>query len=260
MSDWTLRGDRETYRRFQDELDRAATTRESAVGERSPGVFLKYGPLRGNARLRHGLRRWVPGLELPRLNEYENLAWLRREGFGAPEPLVAGVRFEGGWPAFQFLITRKLAGLRGMREFLSCAPDPARSTVLVTLARDLSRLHRSGFVHRDLFPRNLLVDGTGERVSFLDAWRGGPRPGLRGPSYDLACWMLYGADLLEPGEQRLWFETYCQARPVPARTRGRLIRQVVRQRQALCRKLARRPARLAHLPPPSPDWEATAWM
>src|SRR6185295_449284 len=101
------------------------------------------------------------------------------------------------------------------------------------------------FVHRDLFPRNLLSRSTpaGERCLFLDAWRGGARRGLRGPDHDLGCLFLDGAELFTGAEQSLFLTTY----RAESAARGRnlpdaWLERVRRARQGVWRReAARRP-------------------
>ena len=113
--------------------------------------------------------------------------------------------------------------------------SPPRVVHIATqICAALDAAHRLGFVHRDLFARNLLVETgpAGHSIVFLDAWRGGPGRGLRGPIHDLACLMLDGARLFSAGEQRLLLRTYRTACPRPpgpdflpsiARARARLV-------------------------------------
>lgn len=219
-------------------------------------IYFKGEPLRGRARVRHALRHHVLGRRLPRVEEYYNLSWLVERLFQAALPLAAGALFHGGSPRYQFLVTREIEGARTMRAFLESG-EPGRAEVLDELARELARMHALRFVHRDLFPRNLLVGppGSPRRVHFLDAWRGGPRPQLRGPSYDLACFMLRAPELLDPAEQRRFFERYveerrAQGRPAPRR----LAASVARERAALVRRLVRRPELLRGRPLPPASW------
>ena len=241
--------------------------RSVVAGELAPGahewrgrrVWLKGGPLPARARWRHAARGWLLARPVPRVNELTNLAWLRERLFLAPEPLLAGVVRRGG-PRFQFLVTAELPGCVTLRGFLESDPSAGeRAGVLDELARELARMHAIHFVHRDLFPRNVLV-GPREaptRVAFLDAWAGGPAPGRRGPAYDLACLMLRGCELLDAREQRRLLSLYvgeraAQGKPVAAR---RLLARVRRERRALAARLVRQPARQRGLGPAPADWE-----
>jgi len=197
------------------ELERAAQERRKARGFQELGatrVFFKHSALVGKQRLRHALRRTFGLSEIPRLAEFENLTWLRERGFCAPRPVLAGAFFRGLLPAFQFLFTEAIEDAPTLQALLEHGRREERRPALLALARELARLHALGFVHRDLFPRNLLVRSAGARthaeIVFLDAWRGGPGPGLRGPDHDLGCFFLEGATLLEPAEQSLFLTTY----------------------------------------------------
>jgi tRNA A-37 threonylcarbamoyl transferase component Bud32 len=235
-------------------LARAGERRGEALDFDDQRAYLKGGPLTGKAAVRHGLRAALLRQPPPRLKEAANLRWLRSHEFQVPPPLVAGLLSRGGLPRYQFLVTRWVDGARTLDRVLDEDTPEERRPILEELAREVARMHASGFVHRDLFPRNLLALGpeSQRRVFFLDAWAGGPGTGRRGPAYDLACLFLE-ADRLEPEEQRALLETYCatrlaEGRPVP----GRLMTRVVRNRRGLLRRLALEPARLRGRPMPGP--------
>lgn len=242
-------GRTDLLRSLLPELERVALERSSERGFRSvegTRLFLKQSALRGKHRLRHALRRIARVGEIPRLAEFRNLAWLRARGFHAPRPCLAGAFFRSGLPSSQFLCTEEVAGAQTLRALLEDGPRELRTGALLALARDLARLHALGFVHRDLFPRNLLVQaGKDEvRIVFLDAWRGGPGRGLKGPAFDLGCFFLEGASLLDPEQQELLLTTYreesCrQGRPLPS---TRLLRDAARARARVLRRERRRRA------------------
>jgi len=243
-------------------IERACRERRHGAGvveEAQVRAHFKFSPLRGRSSLRHGLRSLWPGVEVPRLQEFANLTWLRDNGFRAPRPLVAGcVRSAWGLPVFQLLFTEEVPGASTLRQLFEAGPAPLRRRALEELAREVARLHGHGFVHRDLFPRNLLVteEGDAVRVHFLDVWRGGPRPGLRGPAYDLACLMLFGVDLFDAPEQEAFLTTYFDARNRLGQRvqQERFLRAAVRQRRALRERLLRERGRGSTLPLPSLEW------
>ncbi len=236
--------------------------------ERSPGRFVELGAgrawlkasrFRGKARARHGLRG-LAGLAVPRLRERANLAWLRARGFGAPLPLAAGRIGPRAAPRAQFLFTREVPAptLRALCEEPGRAPRP---DVFDALGRDLARLFACGFVHCDLFPRNLLVDerdGT-PRIVYLDAWRGGAWPQLRshprrrGPVYDVASLMLFGSELFHVGEQIALVRALFLG--VPPERRARRLARIARRRDALARRFNRRRRPDSLLPPAPPTWD-----
>jgi tRNA A-37 threonylcarbamoyl transferase component Bud32 len=219
-------------------------------------AYLKGGPLDGRVRVRHGLRR-LAGRPLPRLAEFENLEWLRAHGFEAPVPLAAG-SLEGPWgPTWQFLATEVVEGAPTLREFLD--RDPGRAAELFGLAvRTAARLHAAGFVHRDLYPRNLLVRRShgDPRLVLLDAWRGGARRQLRGPAHDLACLLLHAPGWLSPAETAELLAEYAAGREAagaPVRTQD-LRAAVDRERERERRRLQRDPRRLRGLAMPPRAW------
>jgi tRNA A-37 threonylcarbamoyl transferase component Bud32 len=226
-------------------------------------AWFKGGHLRGSSRLRHAARRVLLASPPPRHREYENLTWLREHGFLAPDPLVAGVTFRAGLPGFQFLVTANVPDAVTLRVFLEQTQGTGeRAAVLEELACETARMHALSFVHHDLFPRNLLVgpghdlDGTPKRVTYIDAWAGGPRPGLRGPAYDLGCLMLRGSELMDEDEQRAFFAAYLAGRAAHGRPldSARFLDRVRRERDAWVRRLARRPAEQRGLGAPVAGW------
>ena len=246
-----LRGDPRWLESLGAELEDAASGARKGRGFRSSAgtsVFLKYGPLRGKSRARHALRRALGLSELPRIQEFENLAWLRDHGFDAPPPLAAGVAGPRKLASFQFLVTQEIRSTRTLEDFFRCGGIPEqRANVLRILGRDLARLHALGFVHRDLFLRNLLMlEAAGTtRIFFLDAWRGGPRKrtgALRGPEYDVACLMLEGATTFDRAEQQLFLHSY----EMESGNRGRALsrttffRRVEKHRRAVLAREGRR--------------------
>ena len=235
--------------------------------EKEKGLFelagrrahFKMGPLATWPSVRHAARQMWPGLDIPCLQEFENLSWLRRNGFHAPLPLAAGCYRNGmGLPTYQFLYTERVEEAPTLRELCEGGDDPRRKPALVELGLELARLHQLGFVHRDLFPRNLLVAGDAPvpRIFFLDTRRGGPLPGLRGPAYDLACLFLFGAELFSDEEARAFFESYFteRARLGAKLRRDRILHATERQRERLRRGFLKRRRPGNPLGEPAEEW------
>jgi hypothetical protein len=236
---------------------RSAASKRGTIGElidlgAGTRGYLKASPLRGRARWRHALRERVFARPAPRVNEFHNLAWLRLHDFHAPRPLVAGVLRGLSTVKYQFLLTEEVPDAPTLERFLERADPSERLATIRALANDVARLHDEHFVHRDLFPRNLLVPEPG-RICFLDAWRGGPGPQLRGPVYDHACLMLDAPAHLRVEEQRAYFDTYLAARRV--RNRRAYLERVGRERERLRARLVRRTGG-AGAPPDAGTWDA----
>jgi hypothetical protein len=243
---WRLRGDPALHTLVRDDLERDALRRAKVLGPRALGemrVFHKASPLALRPALRHATRVLSGVAEVPRLQEFANLEWLRAHGFDAVRPLLAGVRRVARLPRYQFLLTELVEDAPTLTELFERGPPEQREPALLALARDLARLHARGFVHRDLFPRNLLVRGGAGTVRcvFLDAWRGTPRPGRRPPEHDLGCLMLDGARLFSVREQALFLDAY---RAESALAGTRLSRdwtlRVERERETVWAREARR--------------------
>lgn len=221
----------------------ALGTELAVAGRRA---WVKASPLRPRVGVRHALRHLVLRQHLPREREFDNLRWLRERLFEAVEPLAAGGLIHAGRPRFQVLVSALEEGASPFEEVFPGASRGERSDLLRELAGEISRLHALHFVHRDLFPRNLLVRErhAGRRLVLLDTWAGGPGPGLRGPAYDLACWFLE-PDLFTEEETRLFWGAYIQGLEAQgARPQPDLAARVDRARRALIERLRREPGRL----------------
>lgn len=210
------------------------------AGERAWG---KAEPFPPSAARRHFLRRQLLRRPLPRFAEYSNLAWLGRHCFEAAVPLAAGVLLRSGVPRWQFLLTREVSAAVSLDRWLDDgAPD--QQAVLEELCDEVARLHSLGFIHRDLFPRNLLIrhDPAARRVVFLDAWRGGPRWQLRGAAYDLAGLLLHLSRWLDPDSERAWLERYATQREAQGRpvVLAELAHRVAAERLAFAARYRRR--------------------
>jgi len=224
----------------------------TGLGDRR--AYLKGSPLRGRARLRHALRRAL-GLGLPRLTEFENLLWLRDNGFEAPLPLAAGSLEGRAGPRWQFLLTELVEPAEPLGALLEREGERALELFLLA-ARTAARLHARGFVHRDLYPRNLLVqDGaSGPTLILLDAWRGGARRQLRGPAHDLACLLLHAPRWLDGEATQEVLRAYSAGLGPRGSDVRSLRRAVDRARERERRKLVRDPARLRGRPLPTREW------
>jgi hypothetical protein len=203
-------------------------------------AWFKRSAFRGKSRLRWALKRLVLRSSLPRVNEYHNSWWLRERLFRTPLPLAAGGFVVRGVPVRQFLITEDVAGANTLEEFLRSTSGAEREAVLDEVAREAARMHAIGFVHHDLYPRNLLVAPRGElqRVVFLDAWAGGPGPQVRGAAYDLACLFLRAPETLEAPELERFLLLYASERAAQGRAieYGSFVARVKLQRSRLAQR------------------------
>lgn len=219
-------------------------------------AWRKGGALAGKARLRHGVRLRL-GQGLPRLREAANLEWLAAHLFEVPRPLAAAARIERGLPRAQWLWTTRLEDAAPLEERWPLLPEPVRAALLEELAREVARMHALGFVHRDLFVRNLMHRvGSARQLVFLDCWRGGPGWGLRGPAWDVGCLLSDLVDWAGDRPASRWLEAYLAERTAQDRPvrREAFVRQALRARAAVLRRLARQPERLHGRALPTVDW------
>lgn len=212
-------------------------------------VYLKASALAARPALRHALRRLLLRRPIPRMAEFQNLNWLRAHDFDCPRPLLAAAHVRAGLPVFQLLATEWLADHLTLDQ-VSRRPDSQAaanvSLLLESLGEQVGRMHRLGFIHRDLFARNILVPRSGyPRVQFIDAWRGGARRQSRGPAYDLGCLFLDTADWLTGEEQDAFLQAYRRTRgsefaDTHSRAWRRLLEHAAAERRRLYKKLAAR--------------------
>ncbi len=210
-------------------------------------VYLKASALAMRPAIRHALRKLLLRRPIPRLAELHNLNWLRDHDFDCPRPLLAASHVRAGLPVFQLLATEWLSDHLTLDEIRRRSnPQAARigSRLFELLGEQVGRMHQLGFVHRDLFARNILVPKAGDpRVQFIDAWRGGARRQSRGPAYDLGCLFLDTADWLAREEQDAFLQAYRRTRgsgfaDTHSRAWRRLLERAAAERRRLHSKLA----------------------
>ncbi|HPF13369.1 MAG: hypothetical protein H6830_11750 [Planctomycetes bacterium] len=216
---------------------------ECRLGERE--VYAKASPLRGKAGLRYGLRQSLLGTPPPRLREFQNLVWLRRHLFLAPQPLACGLWRQAGRIRSQWLVTERWTDWVAWDEVWAASSPSVRAARVIQAAEEVARMHALNFVHHDLFPRNALVPRGEdlEGVAWLDAWAGGPGLGWRGPSYDLACWAVDWPTGWSTAEQVSFLETYRAGREAqgrPIQNFARFLDRMQRERRARALRERRR--------------------
>ena len=113
-------------------------------------------------------------------NEYRTLRLMRRLGIHAVRPIAHGERRVAHFVKSCFLVTESVPDAVPLSFFIKELSHrregpkaiAARHEILTSLARQIRLMHEAGFVHRDLFWRNVLIrslpDGRFE-FHFLDA-------------------------------------------------------------------------------------------
>jgi hypothetical protein len=210
-----------------------------------PGVYVKrcgYPSLR--KRMRGAFRGTLLGKHRGRA-EFELLAQMRDLGISAVRPLAYGARRTAGLVSACFLITEEAPGAVNLTTFASDVQagrvplSPAqRRRMLSRLAREIARLHETGFAHGQLYWRNILirVDPNGEpEYFFLD-----PRPGRglrvagRRPTWwiDELAQVSASAEGFTSGSERFNFlQEYLHARRLDLRPRALMRRITLRARR-----------------------------
>ncbi|HXW84726.1 MAG TPA: lipopolysaccharide kinase InaA family protein, partial [Candidatus Binataceae bacterium] len=115
-------------------------------------VFIKQlDPPTGLAALGASLRK-------PRVRRVGDVvSLLRCDGFEVPQVLLTATHRDGR----ELIVTARAAGFMLPRAIRERAQDLARKrTLLRDLGREIARLHRSGYLHGDLTPFNVLIPAT----------------------------------------------------------------------------------------------------
>ena len=118
-------------------------------------------------------RGWLRNTFLARSRAHREaraLQWLRLSGFAAPEPLAGLEKRRLGWLHRAVLITRTWPGTALDLAWPTLAAAD-RDEVLAVLSEQVDRLHRAGFRHRNLDPRNILVRREEERAGSMGPWQ-----------------------------------------------------------------------------------------
>lgn len=238
--------------------------RISSLGEES---VAKGGSPSGPGGRRHSARRWLIGARAPVEAEAFNLDWLRERLFHAALPVLALTVWRRGTLRGQLLLTRPVVG--SVELDVGWASAKERSALAAELGGELGRMHALRFLHGDAYARNLLVTdapagrgpGIGRRVTFIDAWAGGPAGSrsraLRPLERDLGCLFLGAAEWMEAEHQQALLRSYLDARVEngrPVRDTDAWLAAVCRARAREIRRLVERPRRLRGNAPPPASW------
>jgi hypothetical protein len=261
-----------------------AAARELAVAQRSARgpaprpdgtqAWLKAATLSPSGARRHGRARLV-GRMAPHVRERAHLGWLEARLFRAPRPLFAATLTRGAQLVYQVLATAPVADAVPFDEANAVALDDTdsgawRSAALAReLGGELARMHALGFLHGDVYPRNVLVAPpefgatTDRRLVWVDCWAGGTSHGDRSINRplarDLGTWFATAATAWRAEEAAACFGAYFDARRAngrPVRAPARFLARVALERRRELRRLEREPKRLRGAPFPLAGWES----
>ncbi|MEZ6018083.1 MAG: lipopolysaccharide kinase InaA family protein [Planctomycetota bacterium] len=223
---------------------------------------------RSGAR-RHGLAR-LRGRPAPRLAEFAHLAWLDARLFRVPRPLFAAALTRRGSLLHQCLATERLAEAAPFEVAHARCDGEGALALASEFGRELGRMHALGFLHADVYARNVLVTpprperSDTRRLVWIDCWAGGPghrdHPLALGKplARDLGTWFAAAPLFWSDAEARAALEAYFGARRVngrPVLAPRRCLSAVVRERRRELSRLERDPARLRGAPFPPAGWE-----
>ncbi|MEQ8764356.1 MAG: lipopolysaccharide kinase InaA family protein [Planctomycetota bacterium] len=207
-----------------------------------PAVFLKRYHVSGARRKWRGLFRNTFFGHSRAAQEWQVLLRLQDEGLNPVDPIAFGEIRTFGFVDHAFVATRELEGAIPLDIFipkeLAALGEPNRRRFLDALAEFVSKLHRSGFVDRDLHWRNLLVRRTadgGFELGKIDSPRGhwpkseGAR--TRGAARDLAALDLPAPGYFRRTERLRFLDRYAESEDT-----GRLARRVLEHRPEVKRR------------------------
>lgn len=133
-------------------------------GDASSVYIKRYHYPRWRQRFRGMLRGTFFGVSRAR-SEYRALTRMRALGIQAVRPVAFGERRTGHFVRSCFLITEAVPDAMALSSFIrtfshrreTLPAVRARREILISLARQVRHMHEAGFVHRDLFWRNVLI-------------------------------------------------------------------------------------------------------
>lgn len=204
---------------------------------------------------------WCPA---ERLVEFRNLARLREIGVGAPRPIVYAEERWCGVMLTHLLAIEKVPDAVDLEKVLAARElSEAQLADLLWAAGDmLGRMHAAGFLHRDFFPRNVLLSGPpspAPRLYTIDCRKGSWSPITVYPkTYDIACFDLWAATHAPIAARTAFYSAYAAAAK-PA-SLEKLLDDAEARRRSLFRRFSRKRAvhrqQLPALDAPRVDAEA----
>ncbi|MFH1419194.1 MAG: lipopolysaccharide kinase InaA family protein [Planctomycetota bacterium] len=152
---------------------------QDLIGSSSSVYIKRYHYPRCSDRLRGAFRGTFLKASRAR-SEFRALRLMRQLGIQAVRPIAFGERRVAGFVRSCFLITESVPDAMPLSSFIKtfsdCADSDAarrgRWEILTSLAKQVRHMHEAGFVHRDLFWRNVLIrvlPGDRFEFYFLDA-------------------------------------------------------------------------------------------
>ena len=158
-------------------LQTPETAEASIAGGRAPvttaeinglGAVIIKPYLRGGI-IRHIIKSHYLKFGKPRSQvEFEYMSELRKHGISAPEPLAYAYH---GFPLYRaWLVTREIANARTLAE-LDCRDTSRVSGIMGKVVEQIHKLAGCGFMHVDLHPGNVLVDGD-DNIYIIDFDKG----------------------------------------------------------------------------------------
>ncbi len=152
---------------------------QDLIGSSSSVYIKRYHYPRWSHRLRGAFRGTFLKANRAK-SEFRALRQMRQLGIQAVRPIAYGERRIAGFVRSCFLITESVPDAMPLSSFIKTFSDCANSEasrlgrweILTSLAAQVRHMHEAGFVHRDLFWRNVLIrvlPGDRFEFYFLDA-------------------------------------------------------------------------------------------
>jgi len=122
------------------------------------GVYLKrYQPDYLSATTRWLRRLGWPSAQDEAQREWRGIQSIRALGIATATPIAVGQQEQGGIVTSSFLITAEIVGGVEGGPYAGQLPQAARRQFLTSIAQLARKLHRAGWVHKDLYISHVLV-------------------------------------------------------------------------------------------------------
>ena len=102
--------------------------------------------------------------------EFKSSKLMTKAGLAQPEIILVATRYSKGVPTGSVLITKEIPDATDLREIIDSKTDGTNNSLkdlALALKNEIEKMHKSGFCHWDLKPRNILVMLNSDKYKFI---------------------------------------------------------------------------------------------